>query len=131
MKDTRNRCLEYVTKNYPDWPAAYETGHTVACHYGYSWILDGEWRLENELSGDLISNEDYNNYKANPPVPPQVRIDSWKAEAALLLIKQCHVSLKEAIEFADAAYKNIGGDIENETPQDCVDAEIEAMRESI
>jgi hypothetical protein len=60
----------------------------------------------------------------------QVRIDSWKAEASLLIIKQCHYPLDAAIRFAEAAFENIYGDIETTSPQDCVDAEIDEMRSS-
>ncbi len=60
--------------------------------------------------------------------PEQVKVDAWKAEAALRFIKQCHVSLDDGISFAHASYENINGDIEHESPQDCVDAEIDAMR---
>ena len=58
----------------------------------------------------------------------RVKIDTWKAEASLLIIKQCNFPLSDAINFAEAAYENIDGDIESESPQDCVDSEIEAMR---
>jgi hypothetical protein len=61
----------------------------------------------------------------------QAVIDAWKAEAALLIIKQCCYSLSDAMQFAEAAFENIAGDIESETPQDCVDAEIDAARESL
>ncbi|MBX2807016.1 MAG: hypothetical protein KTR20_00140 [Cellvibrionaceae bacterium] len=67
----------------------------------------------------------------NNEIPEQVKIDSWKAKAAMLFINQCHVSLADAIEFAHASFENIGGDIDNESPQDCVDAEIDAMRSSL
>lgn len=62
------------------------------------------------------------------PVSNQVKIDAWKAEAALLIINQCHLSLEDAISFAESAFENIDGDIDLESPQDCVDAEIDAMR---
>lgn len=61
----------------------------------------------------------------------QAVIDAWKAETALLIIKQCYYSLVDAMLFAEAAFENIAGDIESETPQDCVDAEIDAARESL
>lgn len=61
-------------------------------------------------------------------IPEQVQIDAWKAETALLIIRQCHFGLEDALCFAEASYSNIDGDIEMESPQDCVDAEIDAMR---
>jgi hypothetical protein len=60
--------------------------------------------------------------------PEQVRIDSWKAEASLLIIKQCYYPLDAAIQFAEAAFENIDGDIGTTSPQDCIDAEIDEMR---
>jgi hypothetical protein len=61
---------------------------------------------------------------------PQVKIDAWKAKAALLIIEQCNFSLDDAINFAEAAYENIGGDIDWESPQDCVDEEMLQMKAS-
>ena len=61
-------------------------------------------------------------------IPIQVQIDAWKAETALLVIQQCHFSFEDALSFAEASYSNIDGDIELESPQDCVDAEIDAIR---
>jgi hypothetical protein len=60
----------------------------------------------------------------------QLKIDAWKAKAALLIIEQCHFSLDDAINFAEAAYENIGGDIDWDSPQDCVDEEILQMKAS-
>ena len=60
-------------------------------------------------------------------IPEQVQIDAWKAETALLIIRQCHFGLEDALCFAEASYSNIDGDIEMESPQDCVDAEIDAI----
>jgi hypothetical protein len=64
-------------------------------------------------------------------ITKQVTGDAWKAEVALLIIKQNYHSLNDAVQFAEAAFENIAGDIESETPQDCVDAEIDAARESL
>jgi hypothetical protein len=64
-------------------------------------------------------------------ITKQVTGDAWKAEVALLIIKQNYYSFNDAVQFAEAAFENIGGDIESETPQDCVDAEIDAARESL
>ena len=58
----------------------------------------------------------------------QVKIDTWKAKATLLIIEQCHFPLEEAINFAEAAYENVGGDIEWDSPQDCVDEEVIQMK---
>ena len=58
----------------------------------------------------------------------QVKIDTWKAKTALLIIEQCHHTFDEAVSFAESAYENVDGDIEWESPQDCVDAEICEMR---
>jgi hypothetical protein len=64
-------------------------------------------------------------------ITKQVTGDAWKAEVALLIIKQNYHSFNDAVQFAEAAFENIAGDIESETPQDCVDAEIDAARESL
>ena len=58
----------------------------------------------------------------------QVEIDTWKVKTALLIIEQCHFTFRAAIRFAESAYENISGDIELESPQDCVDAEVDAMK---
>ena len=61
----------------------------------------------------------------------QVKIDIWKAKAALLYIEQLHAPLESGQSFAEAAYDNIDGDIEDFSPQDAVDEEIDAMRSSM
>lgn len=52
----------------------------------------------------------------------------WKLHAKMLAISQLSYSDEDAEGFAEACYENICGDIDNESPQDCIDAEIDAMR---
>lgn len=64
-EEYRTKCLAYVSQSYPEWPLAYETSHTKICHYGYSWVLNGdEWRLENAESSDFISEQDVKEYRS-------------------------------------------------------------------
>ncbi|PHS61652.1 MAG: hypothetical protein COB12_11985 [Flavobacterium sp.] len=58
----------------------------------------------------------------------QIKIDTWKAKTTLLIIEQCHLPLEDAINFSESAYENVAGDIDWESPQDCVDAEILEIR---
>lgn len=98
-----------------------------ADHYVISIHLASSEK-DNQSVINALNREPYRLAIAKPFVPNKVKIDQWKAEAALLIISQCHFSLNDALRFAEAAYDNIDGDIENESPQDCVDAEIDAMR---
>lgn len=52
--------------------------------------------------------------------------EEWKGETAKLFMQQCGASRDEAINFAQAAYDNIGGDIEFVSPQYCVNAEMQS-----
>ena len=63
----------------------------------------------------------------------QGEITIWKLETAKLYCEQINQSceVKEAIDFAEACYENINGDILEESPQDCVYAEIDAMRSNL
>lgn len=60
-------------------------------------------------------------------------ITVWKLETAKLYCKQINLdsSVNEAVIFAETCYQDIDGDIENESPQDCIDAEIDAMQSCI
>jgi len=59
-------------------------------------------------------------------IPKQVLIDTWKAETALLIIQQGHYALADALNFAEASFDNIDGDIETVLPQECIDEEVSA-----
>ncbi len=63
--DLRFKCLIYLVRNYPSWPLPIETSHTKACHFGYHWVLDGSWRLENDEVGDEITEEDLSEFRAD------------------------------------------------------------------
>ncbi len=86
---------------------------------------------QERIDGEQPDTGRYHDCLANGWLKDQVKIDAWKAKAALLIIEQCHFPLVSAINFAEAAYGDIAGDIEGESPQDCVDAEIDAMRANI
>lgn len=79
---------------------------------------------------DIVEEVEQANVDSNTAAPAseQVKVDEWKAQAAMLIIKQCHFSLSDAIKFSHAAYESINGDIDVVPPQDCVDSEIDAMR---
>lgn len=80
---------------------------------------------ELDFLATLAARYEEQHYKINPPT---VAIDEWKLECAIKAVKQIHYSLEDAIAFAEAVYEDINGDIANESPQDCVDGEIDAMR---
>lgn len=61
-------------------------------------------------------------------VPEQVKLDAWVAEYARLLITQCHFDLETAIDMGKAALENIDNDIEDCSPDEAIDEEIDAMR---
>lgn len=58
------------------------------------------------------------------------KVTLFKLETAKLYVEKINNNscVNEAIEFAEAAFEDIEGDIETETPQDCIDGEIDAMR---
>ena len=60
-------------------------------------------------------------------------ITVWKLETAKLYCQQINKEsdIKEALGFAEASYENISGDIDIDSPQDCIDSEIDAMRSCI
>ena len=60
----------------------------------------------------------------------QTTIWLWKLETAKRYREQISrdASSIESLKFANACYENISGDIENESPQNCVDNEIDAMQ---
>jgi hypothetical protein len=63
----------------------------------------------------------------------KANITDWKLETARLYCEQINndSSSKEASNFAEACYDNISGNIDMESPQDCIDSEIDAMRSCI
>ncbi len=91
---------------------------------------DDNWCFEDNLTGEL-----YGPISGNTPIlyqskedAEQLERDTWKAEAVLLIIKQCHYTFDQAVNFAEAALENIDYDIESFSPQDSVDAEIDEMK---
>jgi hypothetical protein len=95
-------------------------------------LLQGSYDAAFEVVHELCKPtwQNHINYvKALPVrVTRQVLVDAWKAEYALLLIKQCHFPLDEALSNAEAMLDNMGGDFNCMTPADAVDEEIDAMR---
>lgn len=71
--------------------------------------------------------------KLRSEITPPVNVlrDKWIAEYALLLVDQCHFQLNIAIEMGKSALENCGYDMENYSPSDAVDDEIDAMRSCI
>lgn len=61
-------------------------------------------------------------------VPISVLRDLWVAEYARLLIKQCHFNIDVAVSMGKSALENIDYDIDDVTPSEAVDDEIDAMR---
>jgi hypothetical protein len=57
----------------------------------------------------------------------KLKIDAWKAEYALLLIKFCNFPLKKALIKADSQIKNIKSDIDKHSPQEMAFIEVLAM----
>ena len=94
-----------------------------------SELMDAELTEPEEKELDFLSTlavqYEEQHYKIKPPT---VAIDEWKLECALKAVCQMHFSLEDALSFAEAAYENAEGDIENESPQDYVDAETDYMR---
>jgi hypothetical protein len=63
-------------------------------------------------------------------VPTQVKLDSWVAEYAQLMITACHFDLQTAIDMGLATLIDIDHDIETTTPSEAVSDDIDAMRSS-
>lgn len=141
-KFSEGRGVLQINPNVPDKVIALAVRSALKSANGKSFsIVPSMEGLQNELGdlvfdakGDIELREETKIAIADLQLnaaKKQAVIDAWKVEAALLIIKQCYYSLSDAMHFAEAAFENIAGDIESETPQDCVDAEIDAARESL
>lgn len=54
---------------------------------------------------------------------------AWLLMTASLACTQLGINnTDEALDFAKSCYEDIDGDIELESPQDCIDGELDAMR---
>lgn len=80
--DFRFKCLIYLIRNYSSWPLPFETSHTKACHFGYHWVLDGNWRLANNEIGDEITEEDLSEFRATRP-PKEILVNVGRLDSGL------------------------------------------------
>lgn len=76
----RKDCLEYVVKNYNNWPAKEDSGVGAATHHGYRWTKrngKAPWILVN-ASNDVITEADfYAEWEDSIKMSDHIDMSNW------------------------------------------------------